>query len=116
MFGFLQLIVVSVISYAAFALGVWALIDVARRAPERLRERGQADQGLVARHPGRRDRDPLHLPAVPVRQWSVEHRSTHRGSAAAAAVIVYHVGVKPALGAHRKGPKGGGRNNNKGGW
>jgi Ca2+/H+ antiporter len=114
MFGFLQLVVVSVLSYAAFALGVWALIDIARRGPEVFVSAGKQTKVLwliiavVA--------TAVLFIFLPYPFFNGAGVLNIFGLAASAAVIVYHVGVKPALGAHRKGPKGGGRNNNKGSW
>jgi len=113
MFAFLQLIVVSVISYAAFAGGVWAIFDVARREPAAFVSAGKQSKTLwliiVIVATGILF---ISLP-YPFGQGSGPFGII--GLAAAAAVIVYHVGVKPALGGHRKGPRGGGRST-KGGW
>jgi 4-hydroxybenzoate polyprenyltransferase len=113
MFAFLQLIVLSVISYAAFALGVWAIFDIARRGPEAFVSAGKQTKILWLL---------IVIVATAVLFISLPYPFGQGGGpfniiglAAAAAVIVYHVGVKPALGVHRKGPKGGGRSN-KGSW
>ena len=114
MFAFLQLIVLSVISYAAFAGGVWAIFDIARREPAAFVSAGKQSKTLwlivmiIA--------TAILFVALPA-PFGNAQLSTFDFVAliAAAAVIVYHVGVKPALGGHRKGPRGGGRST-KGGW
>ena len=113
MFAFLQFIVLAIISYAAFIGGVWAIIDIARRAPEAFVSAGKQTKVLwlvitiVA--------TAILFIYLPYPFFKGAGPFNIIGLAAAAAVIVYHVGVKPALGAHRKGPKGGGRST-KGGW
>ena len=113
MFAFLQLIVLSVISYAAFAFGVWAIFDIARRGPEAFVSAGKQTKTLwliivvVA--------TAILFISLPYPFFDGGGPFNIIGLAAAAAVIVYHVGVKPALGTHRRGPKAGGRNT-KGGW
>lgn len=113
MFAFLQLVVVNLISYAALLGGVWAIIDIARR-----------DAGVFV-SAGKRTKT-LWLVIVVIATAIIFITLPFPfgngggpfniiGLAAAAAVIVYHVGVKPALGGHRKGPRGGGRST-KGGW
>jgi hypothetical protein len=113
MFAFLQLIVLSVISYAAFVGGIWAIVDIARRGPEAFVSAGKQTKILWLI---------IIIVATAVLFISLPYPFGGGGGpfniiglAAAAAVIVYHVGVKPALGAHRRGPKGGGRSN-KGSW
>lgn len=114
MFGFLQLIVVNVISYAAFALGVWALIDAARRSPAAFVSAGKQTKSLWLIVLG--IATAILFVALPF-PFGKAALSIFNFVAliAAAAVIVYFVGVKPALGAHRRGPKAGGRSN-KGSW
>lgn len=113
MFAFLQLIVLSVISYAAFVGGVWAIIDIVRRAPEAFVSAGKQSKALwliitiVA--------TAILFIVLPYPFGGGGGPFNFIGLAAAAAVIVYHVGVKPALGSHRRGPRGGGRST-KGGW
>ena len=113
MFAFLQLIVVSVISYAAFVGGVWAIIDIARRGAEAFVSAGKQTKTLWL---------VITILATAILFISLPYPFAGGGGpfniiglAAAAAVIVYHVGVKPALGTHRRGPKAGGRKT-KGGW
>ena len=114
MLAFLQLLVLQLISYAAFAAGVWAIIDAARRNSEAFVSAGKQTKTLwlviviVATS--------ILFLALPA-PFCTARLSTFNFVAliAAAAVIVYHVGVKPALGARRRGPKGGGRSN-KGSW
>jgi len=114
MFAFLQFLVLTVLSYAAFVGGIWALIDIARRGPESFVSAGKQTKVLwlviviVA--------TAILFLALPYPFGGGRLSSFNFVAlAAAAAVIVYHVGVKPALGTHRKGPKGGGRST-KGGW
>ncbi|NTV39011.1 MAG: DUF2516 family protein [Demequinaceae bacterium] len=113
MFAFLQLIVLSVISYAAFIGGVWAIVDISRRGPGAFVSAGKQTKTLWLI---------ITIVATAILFISLPYPFGGGGGpfnliglAAAAAVIVYHVGVKPALGAHRKGPKSGGRST-KGGW
>jgi len=114
MFAFLQFLIVTALSYAAFGLGVWGLIDAARRGPGVFENAGKQTKTLwvvilsVA--------TAILFVTLPFPYGSAS-RSIFNfvGLAAAVAVIVYHVGVKPALGQHRKGPRGGGRST-KGGW
>jgi len=114
MFALLQSLVTNVLTYAAFGGAVWGLIDAARRAPGAFTNAGKQSKTLwvvilsVS--------SALLFVALPY-PYGSQQLSIFGivGLAAAVAVIVYHVGVKPALGAHRKGPKGGGRST-KGGW
>ncbi len=115
MFAGLQLLVISVISYAAFAGGVWALIDAARRPNTAFVNAGKQSKTVwlvilaVA--------TALLFISLPFPLGSGSGPLNIIGIAAAVAVIVYHVGVKPALGPHRRGPSGGGRSTrNTGGW
>ncbi len=113
MFAFLQFIVLTVISYAAFVAGVWAIVDIARRRPEAFTSAGKQTKILwlviviVA--------TAILFLALPYPFGGGSGPLNFIGLIAAAAVIVYHVGVKPALGSRPRGPKGGGRNT-KGGW
>ncbi|NYI42550.1 DUF2516 family protein [Demequina lutea] len=113
MVGFLQLVILNVVSYAAFIGGVWAIIDIMRRGSEAFVSAGKQTKILwlvimvVA--------TAVLFISLPIPFGGGGGPFNIIGLAAAAAVIVYHVGVKPALGAHRKGPKGGGRSN-KGSW
>lgn len=114
MFGSLQLLVVQVISYAAFAGGVWALIDISRRSPAAFASAGKQTKTLWLI---------LAIVATAVLFVVLPFPLGNGGGAlngiiglaAATVVIIYHVGVKPALGTHRREPKGGGRST-KGGW
>jgi cytochrome bd-type quinol oxidase subunit 2 len=114
MVGFLQLVILNVVSYAAFGGGVWAIVDIARRRPEAFVSAGKQTKVLwliivvvatavlflALPYPFAKGKMSI-FDIVPI--------------AAAVGVIIYHVGVKPALGTHRRGPKGGGRSN-KGSW
>ncbi len=113
MFGFLQLVVGSVLAYAAFALGVWAIFDIVRRGPETFVSAGKQTKVLWLIIVG--VATAVLFIFLPFPFFHGAGVLNIFGLAASAAVIVYHVGVKPALGAHRKGPKGGGRSN-KGSW
>jgi len=114
MFATLQFLIVTLLSYAAFGLGVWALIDAVRRAPGAFESAGKQTKTLwvviltVA--------TAILFISLPFPYGSASMSIFNFvGLAAAVAVIIYQVGVKPALGAHRKGPRGGGRST-KGGW
>lgn len=113
MFAFLQLVVVNVISYAALVAGVWALFDISRREPGAFVSAGKQSKVLwlviVAIATA------IIFITLPFPFGNGGGPFNIIGLAAAAAVIIYHVGVKPALGGHRKGPRGGGRST-KGGW
>lgn len=115
MFSFLQFLVVAVISYAAFGGGVWALVDASRRSNDAFVNAGKRTKTLwivilaVA--------TALLFISLPFPLGGGSGPLNIFGLAAAVAVIIYHVGVKPALGPHRRGPSGGGRSNrNTGGW
>ncbi|WP_291382539.1 DUF2516 family protein [Demequina sp.] len=115
MFQFLQFLVVAAISYAAFGAGVWALIDVSRRSNDAFVSASKQSKTLwvvilvVA--------TALLFISLPYPFGGGSGPLGIVGLAAAVAVIVYHVGVKPALGPHRRGPSGGGRSDrNTGGW
>ena len=113
MFAFLQLVVVNLISYAALLGGVWAIFDIARREPPAFVSAGKQSKTLwliiaiVA--------TAIIFITLPFPFGNGGGPFNIIGLVAAAAVIVYHVGVKPALGGHHKGPRGGGRST-KGGW
>jgi 1,4-dihydroxy-2-naphthoate octaprenyltransferase len=116
MFSLLKFLVVTVISYAAFGAGVWALIDASRRSNSAFTNASKQSKTLwivilaIA--------TALLFVALPL-PFSSGQLSIFDivGLAAAVAVVIYHVGVKPALGPHRRGPSGGGRSNrNTGGW
>ncbi len=115
MFSFLQFLVVAVISYAAFGAGVWALIDASRRSNVAFVNAGKQTKTLwivilaVA--------TALLFISLPFPLGSGSGPLGIIGLAAAVVVIIYHVGVKPALGPHGRGPSGGGRSTrNTGGW
>lgn len=115
MFQFLQFLVIAVISYAAFGAGVWGLIDASRRSHDAFVSAGKQTKTLwivllsVA--------TALLFISLPFPLGGGSGPLNIFGLAAAVAVIIYHVGVKPALGPHRRGPSGGGRSNrNTGGW
>lgn len=115
MFAGLQFLVIAIISYAAFGAGVWALIDVARRSNDAFVSAGKQTKTLwvvilvVA--------TALLFISLPFPLGSGGGPLNIFGLAAAVVVIIYHVGVKPALGPHRRGPSGGGRSKrNTGGW
>lgn len=113
MFSSLQDVVIVAISYTAFAFGVWAIIDVTRHSHGSFTSAGKqtkvlwlifvilATAILFISLPG-----PLGKGGGP---FNIV------GLIAVAVVVIYHVGVKPALGGHNKGPRGGGRSA-KGGW
>ncbi|WP_291378418.1 DUF2516 family protein [Demequina sp.] len=115
MFSFLQFLVVAAISYAAFGAAIWGLVDASRRSNEAFVSASKQTKTLwvvilvVA--------TALLFISLPFPLGGGSGPFGIVGLAAAVAVIVYHVGVKPALGPHRKGPSGGGRNTrNTGGW
>ena len=115
MFQFLQFLVLAAISYAAFGAGIWALVDAARRSNAAFVNAGKQTKTLwvvilsVA--------TALLFISLPFPFGGGSGPLNFIGLAAAVAVIVYHVGVKPALGPHRRGPSGGGRaSRNTGGW
>jgi len=115
MFAGLQWLLVVVISYVIFGAGVWALVDAARRDASAFVNAGKQTKTLWL----------ILVGAATVWLFIALPAPLGRGGgpfdifglAAAVVVIVYHVGVKPSLGPHRRGPSGGGRSNrNKGGW
>ena len=103
------------ISYAAFGAAVWGLVDASRRPHDAFVSAGKQTKTLWV---------VILVVATAVLFISLPF-PLGRGSgpfgivglAAAVAAIIYHVGVKPALGPHRRGPSGGGRGTrNTGGW
>jgi hypothetical protein len=115
MFQFLQFLVLNVISYAAFGAAIWGLVDAARRSNNAFVNAGKQTKTLwivilsVA--------TALLFISLPFPLGRGSGPLNIIGIAAAVAVIVYHVGVKPALGPHRRGPSGPGRSTrNSGGW
>lgn len=115
MFAGLQFLVIAIISYAAFGGGVWALIDASRRPNDAFANAGKQTKTLwvvilvVA--------TALLFVSLPFPLGGGSGPFGIIGLASAVAVIIYHVGVKPALGPHRRGPSGGApRNRNTGGW
>jgi hypothetical protein len=115
MFAFLQLLVVQALSYAAFIGGAWALVDVIRRAPDAFVSAGKQSKNLWLLFVG--VATAVLFIAIPY-PFGLAVLSIFNFVALAAAVVVviYPVGVTPALGPHRKGPRGGGRRSNSGGW
>lgn len=115
MFQSLQFLVIAVISYAAFGGAVWGLIDASRRSNTAFVNAGKQSKTvwvviLVAA-------TALLFISLPYPFGGGSGPLNIFGLAAAVAAIIYHVGVKPALGPHRRGPSGGGRSNrNTGGW
>ena len=113
MFGFLQFLVVSIISYAAFIGAVWGLVDASRHSQAAFVSAGKQTKTLwvvilvIA--------TAILFISLPYPFGGGSGPFGIVGLASAVAVIVYHVGVKPALGARRRGPRGG-RAQNKGGW
>lgn len=115
MFAGLQVLVIAIISYAAFGGGVWALIDASRRSNDAFVNAGKQSKTLwvvmlaVA--------TAFLFVSLPFPLGGGSGPFGILGLAAAVVVIIYHVGVKPALGPHRRGPSGGGRSHrNTGGW
>lgn len=114
MLGSMQWLVITALAYAAFALAVYALVDVLRRRPEAFVSAGKQSKTLwVAIVSVATAITFIVLPQpIGIGFLSVFHFVS---LAAIAAVIIYIVGVKPALGPHRKG--GGSRPpRNTGGW
>lgn len=114
MFAFLQFLVVAAISYAAFAGAIWALVDAGRRTPGAFVGAGKQTKTLWMIILG--VATALLFISLPYPFGQGSGPFGLLGLASAAAVVIYHVGVKPALGPHRKGPRGGGRRSNSGGW
>lgn len=114
MLGSMQWLVVTALAYAAFAMAVYALVDVLRRRPEAFVSAGKQSKTLWLAIVGVATAITFIVLPQPV---GVGFLSVFNfvSLAAIAAVVIYIVGVKPALGAHRKGPKGGGRSS-KGSW
>ena len=113
MFASLQFIVVAAISYTAFIFGIWAIVDIARRSPGAFTSAGKQTKTLwliviiIA--------TAILFVSLPYPLGQGGGPFNIVGLIGATAVIIYHVGVKPALGAHRRGSRGGGHNT-KGGW
>lgn len=113
MLSSLQFLVVAAISYTAFFFGVYAIVDIARRSPGAFTNAGKQSKTLwliiiiLA--------TAILFISLPYPLGQGGGPFTIVGLIAGAVVIVYHVGVKPALGAHRRGPRGG-NHNAKGGW
>lgn len=113
MFGTLQWFVLVIISYAAFVGGVWALIDIARRSPGAFVSAGKQSKTvwsillILA--------TALLFVVLPFPLGNGGGALGFIGLIGATVVIIYHVGVRPALGSFPKGPRGGGRST-KGGW
>jgi len=115
MFGFLQFLVVVGISYALFAGGVWAIVDAARHPASAFVSAGKQSKVLWLVIVGAATA--WLFVTLPAPLGRGDGPFDIFGLAAAVAVIIYHVGVKPALGPHRRGPSGGGRSTrNSGGW
>lgn len=115
MFQFLQFLVIAVISYAAFGGAVWGLIDASRRSNSAFVNAGKQTKTLWVVFLG--VATALLFISLPYPFGGGSGPFGIIGLAATVAVIIYHVGVKPALGPHRRGPSGGGRSNrNTGGW
>jgi hypothetical protein len=107
MFAFLQFLVVTVISYAAFGGAVWALIDAARRRPAAFTNAGKQSKNVWLLILG--IATALLFISLPYPFGGGGGPFDLLGIASAVAVVIYFVGVKPALGPHYRGPKGGGR-------
>jgi hypothetical protein len=116
MFQFLQILVMAAIWYAAFGGAVWGLIDASRRSNDAFVNAGKQSKTLWVVI--------LAVCTALLFVW-LPFPFTRGGTdpigfftlIIIVAVIVYHVGVKPALGPHRRGPSGGSRSTrNTGGW
>lgn len=114
MLGSMQELVTTALAYAAFGLAVYALVDVLRRRPEAFVSAGKQTKAIWGSIVG--VATAITFIALP-RPLGVGILWTFSfiTLAAIAASIIYIVGVKPALGPHRKG--GGSRPpRNTGGW
>ncbi len=116
MFQFLQDLVLAAIWYASFAGAVWGLIDAARRPSSAFVNAGKQTKVLWVVI--------LTVCTALLFVW-LPYPFTRGGAGSIGfftlviivAVIIYHVGVKPALGPDGRGPSGGGRSTrNTGGW
>ena len=114
MLGSLQELVITVLAYAAFALAVYALVDVVRRRPEAFVGAGKQTKTLWASIVG--VATAITFVALP-RPLGVGFLGLFNfvTLAAVTASIIYIVGVKPALGPHRKG-RGQRPSRHTGGW
>lgn len=113
MFALLQDAVIIIISYAAFVGGVWALIDAARTPEAAFTTAGKQSKTLwvvltVCATAVLFISLPFPFGSGSGPLWFV-------GIGAIAVVIIYHVGVKPAVAPYRgmKGPRG---PSGRGGW
>ena len=116
MFALFQLALVAILSYAALVAAVWALVDAARTPGEAFTSAGKQSKTLWLVLTG--IASALLIVLAPHPFGNGGGVINFLGIGAAAAVIIYHVSVKPAVAPYRniRRPKGGNSGPSRGGW
>ncbi len=116
MFALFQTALVAILSYAALVAAVWALIDAARTPGQAFVTAGKQSKTLWLVLTG--IASAMLIAFAPYPFGTGVGVLNFLGIAAAAAAIVYHVNVKPAVAPYRniRGPKGGNSGPSRGGW